>query len=312
MANMKNLKTISHLRKNVHECTGNADRYCYLCGDFKMKTNLKNFNENLRQIYQRCFECEVVQRNYFWLPKKICYACTSMLNRHDEHVVKIKFVTPTVWREPKNKDDCYFCSTKTAGFNSSNMQKIQYAVVSSVTKASMSEISNKKDHEVAVDMSVADMEIDEAIDENMIKESSESNNDTEQEEYVMKKESDVYPRPFNHEELNDLIRDLGLPKDGAELLASRLKERNLLYKRTRVSLYRNRDESFRKYFTEEDDLVINAETLNTIISEQIRAGFEKISTSDVKDKFSPKEDVDIKQWGLRARIVRRDRRRGFG
>ena len=220
-----------------------------------MKKNLKNFNENLRQIYQRCFECEVVQGNYFWLPKKSCCACTSMLNRHDEHIVKIKFVTPTVWREPKNKDDCYFCSTKTAGFNSSNIQKIQYAVVSSVTKASMSEISNKKDREVAVDMSVADIEIDEAIDENMIEESSESNNDTDQEEYVMTKERDVYPRPFNPEELNDLIRDLGLPKDGAELLASRLKERNLLSKGTRVSLYRNRDESFQKYFTEEDDLV---------------------------------------------------------
>ena len=73
-----------------------------------------------------------------------------MLNRHDKHVVKIKFVIPTVWREPKNKDDCYFCSTKTAVFNYSDMQKIQYAVVSRVTKASMSEISNKKDHEVAV------------------------------------------------------------------------------------------------------------------------------------------------------------------
>ena len=48
------------------------------------------------------------------------------------------------------------------------MEKIQYAVVSSVTKASMSEINDKKDHEVALDMLVADMEIDEAIDENMI------------------------------------------------------------------------------------------------------------------------------------------------
>ena len=160
-----------------------------------------------------------------------------MLNRHDEHVVKIKFVTPTVWREPKNKDDFYFCSTKKAGFNSSNMQKSQYSVVSSVTKASMSEISNTKDHEVAVDMSVADMEIDEAIDKNMIKESSESNNDTDQEEYVMKKERDVYPRPFSQEELNDLIRDLGLPKNGTELLALRLQERNLLSKGTRVSLF---------------------------------------------------------------------------
>ncbi|GBP62680.1 hypothetical protein EVAR_51926_1 [Eumeta japonica] len=36
------------------------------------------------------------------------------------------------------------------------------------------------------------------------------------------------PETFSREELNDLIRDLNLPKDGAELLASRLKHKNLL------------------------------------------------------------------------------------
>ncbi|GBP83435.1 hypothetical protein EVAR_60364_1 [Eumeta japonica] len=33
------------------------------------------------------------------------------------------------------------------------------------------------------------------------------------------------PETFSREELNDLIRDLNLPKDGAELLASRLKHK---------------------------------------------------------------------------------------
>jgi len=60
---------------------------------------------------------------------------------------------------------------------------------------------------------------------------------------------------FNQKELNDLIRKLGLPKDGAELLASRLKEKNLLTKGTKVSFYRTRNESFRKYFTQDHDLI---------------------------------------------------------
>lgn len=60
---------------------------------------------------------------------------------------------------------------------------------------------------------------------------------------------------YDQEALNDLIRDLGLPKDGAELLASRLKNRNLLSKGTRVSIYRRRDESFRKYFSQDENLV---------------------------------------------------------
>jgi len=64
---------------------------------------------------------------------------------------------------------------------------------------------------------------------------------------------DTSTKPFNQEELNDLIKELGLPKHG--LLASTLKERNMLTKGTKISCYRNRDEPFRKCFTEEDDFV---------------------------------------------------------
>jgi len=54
-------------------------------------------------------------------------------------------------------------------------------------------------------------------------------------------------------ELNDLMRDLKLPKDGSEYLASFLKNRSLLSKRTTSSFYRQRDKEFRKYFKEEDE-----------------------------------------------------------
>ncbi|GBM72188.1 hypothetical protein AVEN_309-1 [Araneus ventricosus] len=40
--------------------------------------------------------------------------------------------------------------------------------------------------------------------------------------------ADEGPQPFSQSELNDPIRDLGLSKDGAELLGSRLKNKNLL------------------------------------------------------------------------------------
>ena len=62
------------------------------------------------------------------------------------------------------------------------------------------------------------------------------------------------PKLVSQRDLNDLIRDLGLPKDGAEHLASFMKKRNLLKPETRVSVYRNRDESFRKYFTTDKEL----------------------------------------------------------
>lgn len=51
---------------------------------------------------------------------------------------------------------------------------------------------------------------------------------------------------FNQEELSDLIRDLGLSKKSSELLASRLKEKHVLERKTKVTFYRNRETKFLK------------------------------------------------------------------
>ena len=54
-------------------------------------------------------------------------------------------------------------------------------------------------------------------------------------------EEKLKPIPFSLEQLNDLIRNLALSKQKAELLASRLQENNLLQKDVLVSHYRNRN-----------------------------------------------------------------------
>ena len=45
------------------------------------------------------------------------------------------------------------------------------------------------------------------------------------------------PKFFDQAGLDDFIRDLNLPKDKAALCASRLKERNLLLPKTKVTVY---------------------------------------------------------------------------
>ena len=55
--------------------------------------------------------------------------------------------------------------------------------------------------------------------------------------------------------MNDLIRDLNLPKQSAEVLASRQQEKHLLKAGTSVSFYRNREEKLRKYFQSDGQLV---------------------------------------------------------
>ena len=56
-------------------------------------------------------------------------------------------------------------------------------------------------------------------------------------------------------ELNDLIRDLKLSKKQAELLGSRLRGWNLLQKDSEVCFFRNHQEEFQDFYSEENDFV---------------------------------------------------------
>ena len=60
---------------------------------------------------------------------------------------------------------------------------------------------------------------------------------------------------FKQLELNDLVRDLDLYKQAAEILASRLNEKHVLHSSEKMSFYRKRDEHFLPYCEEEKQLV---------------------------------------------------------
>ena len=57
-------------------------------------------------------------------------------------------------------------------------------------------------------------------------------------------DNDEQPKLFSQNELSDLVRDLNLPKDSAELLASRLKDKNMLNDKVKVSFFRTRHQEF--------------------------------------------------------------------
>ena len=56
--------------------------------------------------------------------------------------------------------------------------------------------------------------------------------------------TDSYNHKITEGELNDLIRDLKLPKNKAELLASRLQQWNLLHHSVKVTTFRTRSQEF--------------------------------------------------------------------
>ncbi|ESO03076.1 hypothetical protein HELRODRAFT_173956 [Helobdella robusta] len=62
------------------------------------------------------------------------------------------------------------------------------------------------------------------------------------------------PHMITQGELSDLVRDLGLTKNKAELLGSRLQQWNLLDRGTKISHFRDRHTEFAKFYNKEDNI----------------------------------------------------------
>ena len=162
---------------------------------------------------------------------------------------KFKFGVPMVWREPKKHvDDCYFYLVNVKGFNKKNKQHLQYPNIHSAVRP----IPHSDKVPVPIFTKLPD------IDEDQLRSSTSSTNSDDDDE-----EQDIAHDAWNagrvslysQSELNDLMRDLNLPKQSAEVLAFRLQEKHLLKAGTNVSFYRNREENLRKYFQSDGQLV---------------------------------------------------------
>jgi hypothetical protein len=154
------------------------------------------------------------------------------------------FAVPMIWREPKNHtDDCYFCMTKVAGFTRKNKSKIVYPQCDSALKPVPHDSQN------VVPLPPASAESDTSDEEN------DSDDDMGADDvYEADLTDEDKPHLLQQAELNDLIRDLQLSKEKSELLASRLKEWNLLERGTTVSYFRTRHVKLAFFYAMENDI----------------------------------------------------------
>ena len=122
----------------------------------------------------------------------------------------MQFVIPMVWREPKDHSpDCYFCMTKVAGYSAKSKNKIVYPNIASAIKPV------KHDASLPVPAPPQNLSLSET-------ESSSSSSYANSRDQTFEGD-DGKPHLIEQSEFNDLIRDLNLSKDKAELLTSRLK-----------------------------------------------------------------------------------------
>ena len=128
------------------------------------------------------------------------------------------FVVPMIWRERTDRiTDCYFCLTKTKGYNQRNRKKILYPNLPSAIRS----IPHSADLPVPITPPCLP-ELKGESSENSENSSCDSNDTFQLSQEATK------PHLISQEDLNDLVQDLNLTKSNSELLASRLQQWNLL------------------------------------------------------------------------------------
>lgn len=232
----------------MSSCKNDPDTFCLVCGKYTIQRNRISFNETVKRNYEECYGITTKDFNNIWTPTTVCLNCYSSLSKWKKGFERYKrFSSPMIWRQPTNHDeDCYFCSTTVFGYNNKNLDSIKYAKVNSVTlpvpniKDSTS-TDNVDELETSVNSNTSDPLVPNSDNESTF--SADSDDDSQNKS------------TWNQQELNDLVRDLGLSKESSELLVSRMKEKNNVDPTVRITFYRNRDTEFRQFFMSADSLV---------------------------------------------------------
>lgn len=192
----------------------------------------------------------------------------------------MKFGVPRIWREPQNHvNDCFFCIVNLSHLKKTkNRSSIIYPDVPSsraptphseslpipLYMSSTSELNEASfdfpspSYSSMLRKRPLEKKDEEGDFQPHLSEADELDSSSESDETV------VYPLPKevcedesenkqphfpNQNELNDLIREMGLTKFNAELLTSRLKQWNLLDKSCKITSHRRRHERFSQYFS---------------------------------------------------------------
>lgn len=219
------------------------DSFCYICGEYTLEQNRKNITDFVKQSYKAYFGIKLGDQDKSWAPHKVCKQCVESLRQWTTGKRKsMSFGVPMVWREQRNHlDDCYFCQVCVKGYNRHKKRLIEYPNIESARRP------EKHSEDVPVPVFTALLDLTDDEDEESSLEDDASGCDYQP--------PSLGSELFSQFELNDLVRDLSLPKKAAELLASRLNEKKCLQPEVRITAYRTREKEFLQYYAQEESLV---------------------------------------------------------
>ena len=217
-------------------CRSKTDVLCYICGEYTIVPNRNPVTKFIKRAYHTYFGTKLGDQDNAWVPHMVCKTCTEYLRRWtNDKKSCLKFGFPIAWREPANHGtDCYFCVIYVTGISRKNWNSLKYPDLQSARRSA----AHYDEIPVPVFGGLPD-----------ISDKDSSGVEDNEEEASL---DDDAPHHFPQMELNDLVRDLGMSKCFAELLASRLKKNNSLSNSARITFYRNRHKENRWFFLYEE------------------------------------------------------------
>ena len=167
---------------------------------------------NFLSAYNAYFGVPVGDQDKSWAPHVVCGCCRSTLEAwYRGESRKMKFGVPRIWRKPTDHlNNCYFCVVEVT-----HHRKGKKTCVFDYPDIPSSSRPVRHSEELPVPSPPQGDQCDGC--------SSESSDDSIEDEDLYENVATTRHFP-NQQELNDLIRDLGMTKSNAELLTSRLKE----------------------------------------------------------------------------------------
>ena len=208
-------------------CRNKPDMFCYICGEYTIAPHRKPVTSFIARAYHAYFGIKLADQDKAWAPHMVCKACTETLRGCTNGKRSLNFVIPMVWKEPTNHvTNCYYCAVDVTGINRKDQSSLKYLDLQSARRP----VTHCDEIPVPIFGELPEIS-------NEVASSVEGHED---EEVVLQDEA---PHPFSQKELNDLVGDLSLSTDSAELLASRLKEKHLL-----SDSFFNRHQEYLRFF----------------------------------------------------------------
>ena len=98
-------------------CVNSSESFCYICGEFVVKKQQRNFTGFVEKVYFAYFGVKIGDQNKSCSPHGVCLGCVEGLR---------------IWSKGKVKsfrnhgDDCCFCSCNVQGYSTKSKKKIRY------------------------------------------------------------------------------------------------------------------------------------------------------------------------------------------